>query len=68
MSFYGDCMEECYRLRAENARLRDALAEAVTTVSAGQLRSIGSLHNTRVAQVPVAALGRWRAALEGGDK
>jgi len=48
---------------AEIARLRDALGDAVGTVAGGQLCSIGAIGNTRVAQVDVARLDRWREAL-----
>jgi len=48
---------------AEIARLREALGDAVSTVAGGQLRSIGAIGDTRVAQVDVARLDRWREAL-----
>jgi hypothetical protein len=50
-------------LAAENARLREGLRDAVSTVGGSRKGSIGAMNNVYLAQVDVRTVERWRRLL-----
>jgi Holliday junction resolvasome RuvABC DNA-binding subunit len=47
------------QLKAQNAAMREALEEAISSITAGRLCSIGSINNTYAAQISAASVERW---------
>ncbi|MEN6312766.1 MAG: hypothetical protein ABFD25_00805 [Clostridiaceae bacterium] len=51
------------QLQAQTARTRGALTEAIYTIRAGRLCSIGSINNTYESQISVAGVDIWEQTL-----
>jgi hypothetical protein len=59
----GENVMEFSKFRAHAVVLREALSEAIFTITSGRLCSIGSFNNTYSVQISTSAVDRWEKSL-----